>query len=253
MRAVLILGGTAEARRVAEILGQRRLTQPSAPEPVLSLLGLTAAAAPPGVTLRRGGFGGPAGLAAEIQRLGAGAVIDATHPFAAQMPRRAREAAAAVDAPLLRLERPAWRPRLGEPWISAASLAHAAALIPPGARLFLAVGPGGAAPFRVRADRWCALRRAEASDAPFPLPHGRWVVGSPGDQASERALFSTLRVSGLVVKNSGGDRAKLDVAQDLGLTVWMIQRPARPPGGERAATVEEALVWLDALRAQGQF
>ncbi len=39
-----------------------------------------------------------------------------------------------------------------------------------------------------------------------------------------------LGVTHLVAKNSGGDAAKLDAADALGVAVVMVARPAPPPG-----------------------
>lgn len=56
---VLILGGTGEAAALA-----RAVAASGWADPILSLAGLTEAAPVEGVTLRSGGFGGPAGLTA---------------------------------------------------------------------------------------------------------------------------------------------------------------------------------------------
>jgi precorrin-6A/cobalt-precorrin-6A reductase len=42
-------------------------------------------------------------------------VVDATHPFAAQMSRNAVEGCAAAGVPLIALTRPAWEPVAGRP------------------------------------------------------------------------------------------------------------------------------------------
>ena len=59
MKRILILGGTTEARRLAERLAPRADLAVT-----LSLAGRTAAPAPQPVPVRIGGFGGAAGLAA---------------------------------------------------------------------------------------------------------------------------------------------------------------------------------------------
>ena len=59
MKRILILGGTTEARQLAERLAPRTDLAVT-----LSLAGRTAAPAPQPVPVRIGGFGGAAGLAA---------------------------------------------------------------------------------------------------------------------------------------------------------------------------------------------
>lgn len=240
LKRVLILGGTAEARALA-----RMLIAETDVEAIVSLAGRTAAPADHGCALRVGGFGGAAGLAAYLADERIDALVDATHPFAEQMPRNAESAAARSGVPLLRVERPAWSAEPGEAWIETTSLAEAAATPPSGSRLFLAIGPESAAPFASRGDVWCALRRLEPTDLPFPLPQGRWVIGRPPfSEEAERALFRALRIDMLVVKNSGGDRAKLGAARSLGLEVVMVARPARRDGAARVETAAAALAWL---------
>ena len=85
MARLLILGGTAEAAELAaRLAGDDRL------ETVTSLAGLTRLPNVGAGRVRRGGFGGPDGLAAFLKDERYDALIDATHPFAAQIaaPRR---------------------------------------------------------------------------------------------------------------------------------------------------------------------
>src|SRR6202030_2576001 len=74
---ILILGGTTEARQLAQRLAGR--TDLAV---VLSLAGRTAAPAQQPVPVRIGGFGGAEGLAAYLSGERIEALIDATHPYA---------------------------------------------------------------------------------------------------------------------------------------------------------------------------
>src|ERR1039457_4958167 len=77
MPRVLILGGTAEARMLAEqLVGRPELYV------ILSLAGRTASPARQPVPVRVGGFGGAAGLANYLLSERIDALIDATHPYA---------------------------------------------------------------------------------------------------------------------------------------------------------------------------
>ena len=90
--ALLILGGTGEAlslARAAEAkLGDRLRV-------IYSLAGRTRNPAKVGGEVRVGGFGGVEGLAGYLRDTGIGFLIDATHPFSAQISHHACLAAAA--------------------------------------------------------------------------------------------------------------------------------------------------------------
>src|SRR5690606_27568900 len=95
-----------------------------------------------------GGFGGAEGLAGYLKAEGIGRVIDATHPFAAQISRNALAACAAAGVPLLALERPAWQPGPGDRWTMVPDTEAAAArLSGPPQRVFLAIGRQNLAAF----------------------------------------------------------------------------------------------------------
>lgn len=194
------------------------------------------------LTIRTGGFGGAAGLAAWLGAEGIGAVIDATHPFAAQMQANAALACAAAGVPRLRLLRPEWPARPG--WVGAANLAEAAAALPPGGRVLLTSGRDWA-PFADRTDCWFWLRSIE----PVALPgHIQPIVARPPfARPAELALMRQLAITHLVAKNAGGDAARLDAAEEAGVTVLMVARPAPspvPPPGAVVTDPVEALAWL---------
>src|SRR5215471_21704704 len=73
---VLILGGTMEARQLAERLAKRADFTVT-----LSLAGRTTAPASHPVPVRVGGFGGTEGLAAYLRNQGIDVLVDATHPY----------------------------------------------------------------------------------------------------------------------------------------------------------------------------
>ena len=133
---LLILGGTAEANALAAALAGRADI-----EAMLSLAGRTQRPAPSPIPTRIGGFGGAAGLHAYIEAARIDAVVDATHPFAAQMSRHAAEACGAAKLPLLIFTRPPWRRVNGDRWIDVESMADAAQALGPVPRnVFLTQG-----------------------------------------------------------------------------------------------------------------
>lgn len=226
---VLILGGTMEARLLAEALGATA---------ELSLAGATAAARARGA--RVGGFAGVGGLAAHLRAGGFGALVDATHPFAVRISATAVTACATVGVPRLVLTRPPWSVLPG--WIEVPDLAAAAAALAPGARVFLTTGRGSAPSFAPRRDVAFVLRVIDPGAD--PLPGARVVVGRPPQAVeAEAALMRAERIDTLVAKNSGGPAGKLEAAAALGLRVILVARPPAPPG-PCVATVAAALDWL---------
>lgn len=226
-QAVLLLGGTGEARALAAALAPY-----AAYRTITSLAGRTAAPRLPDGETRIGGFGGAAGLAAYLRAQVIAAVIDATHPFAATMGRHAAEACAAAGVPLLRLERPPWTPQAADRWTPVADSAGAAAAVAAMAhRVLLAVGRQELAAFAALDDIWFLIRAVERPD---PLPafrHAELLLArGPFSEAGERELLARQRIDTVVCKNSGGtaSAAKLAAARALGLNVVMIARPLRP-------------------------
>ena len=94
IRRILILGGTSEARRLAEALAGR-----SDLAVTVSLAGRTASVPPLPVPVRVGGFGGAAGLAVYLRAERIDVLIDATHPHAASISANAADAAKAAHSP----------------------------------------------------------------------------------------------------------------------------------------------------------
>jgi precorrin-6A/cobalt-precorrin-6A reductase len=244
-RTLLILGGTAEAAALAESLSEAAAERPV--RVVTSLAGRTAQPKRPPGDLRLGGFGGPEGLAEWLRAENAAALIDATHPFAARISANAVAAAAAANVPLLRLERPPWQPQPGDDWRPAASLEAAAALLPRGAQVFLAVGRQELAAFAYRRDLRALVRTV---DPPAELPIRAEVVVDRGPFQPDReiALLRGRGIHWIVSKNAGGTgaAAKLAAARALRLPVVMVERPALP-AAETVARVEDAVVWLAGL------
>ena len=241
---LLLLAGTAEARALATGLA----ALPGV-EAVAALAGVTQDPAPLPLPTRIGGFGGADGFADWLAAERIGAVIDATHPFAARITPRTAKVCAGLGLPHIAVKRPPWQPGPGEHWRAAADEAAAARLVPPGASVFLATG-------RQRLDRFAGLAAARVwirvVDPPgmaFPFPAGGFVIARPPFRvADEVALFDRLGIDWLVARNAGGaaGRAKLDAARLLGIQVAMIARPALPEGLQ-LADVAGALAWVRAL------
>ena len=92
---------------------------------VYSYAGRTESPVAQPLPVRVGGFGGVKGLAAYLKAEGITHLIDATHPFAAQMSRNAVEACAATGTPLIALEREPWQAAKGDLWTHVPDLSGA--------------------------------------------------------------------------------------------------------------------------------
>ena len=240
---VLILGGTSEARRLAE-----RLVGRADVDVVSSLAGRVISPRMPAGQVRVGGFGGAAGLASWIDAHGIRAVIDATHPFAATISWNAA-AATASHVPLLALRRTAWVPGEGDRWHDATSLEDAALMLPElGRRHFLTIGRQGVSSFADVVDAWFLVRAVDPPEEPTPPQMELLLDRGPYSLDAEIALMRGRRVGTVITKNSGGEAtsAKLAGARELGLPVVMVRRPATPGGVPEVADVDSAVEWVDA-------
>jgi precorrin-6A/cobalt-precorrin-6A reductase len=242
MRRILILGGTAEARQLAE-----RLSRRDDLAIVLSLAGRTAAPAEQPVPVRIGGFGGSEGLVAYLAAQRVGLLIDATHPYAATMSANAAEAAGRAKVRLLALRRPPWTAMAGDRWIEVDTIREAVdALGPAPRRAFLAVGRDIDA-FAAAPHHDYLIRSVDPINPPLGVPHATYVSArGPFSEADDRELLTRHKTDVVVAKNSGGDATygKIAAARSLGIDVVMVRRPVLP-AVTAVETVQGAVAWLD--------
>nr|WP_316859687.1 precorrin-6A/cobalt-precorrin-6A reductase [uncultured Cohaesibacter sp.] len=190
LRHVLILGGTSEARGIVATLlakGAVRVTFSLAgalgDEARASFYRKLGECDKTNLELRVGGFGGAEGLRDYLLVNGIDSMIDATHPYAARMSHNACEAARLASVPLVRFVRPAWQPTTKDNWLEVEDLDAAAAALPEGARVFLALGSQSIAPFLKRSD--CQLMARSLVDPAFSRKaHMHIVKGAPGGLCS---------------------------------------------------------------------
>jgi precorrin-6A/cobalt-precorrin-6A reductase len=205
--AVLILGGTQEARALKAQLGDAA---------ILSLA-------------RDGGFGGAEGLRRYVSEHAIERIIDATHPFATRISANAKQA----GVPYLRLERPPFK-------ADATYVDHLRdANLPADARVFLTTGH---AEIEALQDH-PAFFLVRALNRPSTLPkhHTLVLAKGPFTLENELRLIDEHRLTHLVSKDSGGPDAKLKAAEQRRLQIILVRRPRTP--GPSVATVEEALRW----------
>ena len=234
---VLLLGGTAEARALAERLHPKV-------DIISSLAGRVPDPALPVGPVRIGGFGGADGLRDWLVDNDITAVIDATHPFAATITANAAAACAGLDLPHLVLSRPPWDPAGAT--VVASDTEAAKIIANKGySRVFLTTGRSGVAAFS-GSDAWFLVRVVTAPDVgALPRNHELLLSRGPYGYDEERELLRSRGIEALVTKNSGGamTRAKLEAASSLGADVLMIQRPALPDGVAVVSSVQDAVAW----------
>ena len=156
LHRLLILGGTGEAAALARAALARFGDAISV---TTALAGRTRNPGPIPGYVRIGGFGGPAGLGAYLVEHRIDRLIDATHPFAAEISRSARLAAERAGVKRLLLLRPRWKRHPLDRWIEVDSIEAAASLVGRiGRCALLTVGAGSVG--RLRAGRGRALYRA---------------------------------------------------------------------------------------------
>jgi len=238
---LLLLGGTGEARQIATHLRDQ--------DAVISLAGATRQPDAQPLPTRIGGFGGSRGFQDYLRDASIHAVLDATHPFAHRITARTAEICQALNVPYIQFLRPPWKAEPKDRWIEIATEEEAAQHIPTKAVVFLGTGRQTLARFANLEGRKVYCRQIDPPSQPFPFAGGEFIVGRPPfSVADEVALFQSLKVDFLIVKNAGGDpsRTKLTAAQKLGIPVLMI---ARPEQGDWpvVSTIEAALDWVQKL------
>ncbi|MEI6000065.1 cobalt-precorrin-6A reductase [Paraburkholderia bengalensis] len=220
MKRVLLLGGTGDALQIARQLASRD---------VYSLAGLGRVPQGLACAVRVGGFGGSEGLARYIESEGIALVIDATHPYAAQMSANAAAACRAAGVPCWALRRAGWTPQAGDDWRMVDGWDALADAICPFRRVLFTSGREPLSHLdEIPAHQFWIVR---CLDAHAGNERARIIdARGPFDIDGERALFALNGIDVLVTKNSGGaaTQAKLDVARELRVPVVMLTRPALP-------------------------
>jgi precorrin-6A/cobalt-precorrin-6A reductase len=246
-RNVLILGGTGDAGRLAAGLdADPRFSVTT------SLAGRTENPRKLAGKVRSGGFGGVDGLVEQLREGKFDMLVDATHPFAAQIRRHAMAAAAQAKLPLLRLERAAWTRKRGDRWHEVNDLAEAAKLAPKlGRRAFLTVGRKELPAFSGIPEVHFLVRLVDPPPAPLPLADFEIMLErGPFDETEELQLMRVRHIDLVIAKNSGGDATygKIAAAHELKIPVILQRRPPPPPNYAPTAilaTAEAAMEWLD--------
>lgn len=239
---LLLLAGTPEARQIAAALAaeDRVITRAALAKPSVHPQKL-------GVPTRIGGWGGRAEFQDWVERLKITAILDATHPFAANISHRAHSVAEELGISYIQFMRRPWTPGPEDNWAFLNSEEEAAARFLQTGNIYLGTGLRKIDVFAKSvspASVWVPVDRIP--DMAFPFAEGSFIRQGSFKRADDLADFFTRHeISHVVTRNSGngGDFLKIDVARRLRLPVAMIRRP-KQPDALRLNTVSEALAWV---------
>ncbi|WP_130887123.1 cobalt-precorrin-6A reductase [Pseudomonas sp. Sample_21] len=236
MKRLLLLGGVTEALAIARTLG---------PQHIYSLAGVGRVPSDLRCQVRVGGYGGAEGLAQFIADEDVDLLLDATHPYAAQISANAARAAQLAGVPCWALRRPAWQPQAGDDWREVSDWAELITALEPFHRPLFTLGRE---PLRhldeIPAHQFWTLRALDV----YPGNARCEVIGARGPflLEDERALFERRQIDVLISKNSGSSATepKLEVARERGVPVLVLKRPGLPGVGREFESVAEVLAAL---------
>lgn len=236
MKRVLLLGGVTEALAMARQLG---------PQHIYSLAGVGRVPTDLTCQVRVGGYGGAEGLAQFVREEGIDLLVDATHPYAAQMSQNAATAAQLAGIPCWALRRPAWKASPADDWREVANWDELIVALAPFRRPLFTLGREPLQHLQeIPTHQFWTLRALDD----YPGNERCEVIGARGPfrLEDERALFARRDIDVLISKNSGSGATdpKLEVARERGIPVLVLKRPELPAVDREFLTVEALMAAL---------
>lgn len=237
MKRILLLGGIGEALAIARRLG---------PQHLYSLAGLGKVPDDLACEVRVGGYGGAEGLARFIEERGFDLLLDATHPYAAQISANAARAAQLADVPCWALRRPGWQAGADDDWREVADWPALIEALEDFRRPLFTLGREPLEHLgEIPAHQHWTVRCLQS----LPGKARAEVLGARGPFTleGERELFERLGTDVLVSKNSGSQATepKLQVARERGMPVLILARPVLPEVDREFASVESLWAALE--------
>jgi precorrin-6A/cobalt-precorrin-6A reductase len=220
MKRILLLGGIGEAAQLAHWLSAKhRVTY--------SLAGRASRSPDVPCTVRVGGFGGVQGLVDFLVGGDVDLIIDATHPYAAQISHHACLAAVQCSIPLWTYRRPAWHPSPQDDWRFVQNWSLLMNALQGFHRPFFSIGLAPLAHAETIPTQQQWLVRCLATQPPAAPRLTVLQSRGPFSLEAELALLQSQQIDVVVAKNSGGSAvaAKLEAARRLSLPVLMLARP----------------------------
>lgn len=240
---VLMLGGTADARKITGALLEAKLTI------IYSVAGLVRLPKL-ACTVISGGFSKNGGLTKYLLDNDIQALVDATHPYAIKMTGQARLSCEQLNLPYFRFARPPWQQQNGDHWITVGdwpALLKVCALY---ARPFLTTGQvQQVALDEIATQSQRVIYRTAAASQAKLAENVQWIKAlGPFAAVQEQALMQRFKVDLLVSKNSGGEATygKLIAARALKIPVLMLERPSQ---SQQDTSYTELTVIITAVKA----
>ena len=222
--AILLLGGTADARHLADRLHRQGINV------IYSVAGLVRT---PDVACEIvvGGFSALGGLAHYVDQKAIRMIVDVTHPYAKKMTQTAITVADKKNIIYVRFHRPAWLPQEGDVWHEVSEWHDVLEKIKHAAVVFLTAGQLTQEQIdnvhQQNINQQQILRTAVKP--PVILPHSMtWIKAiGPFSYQQELTTIQQYDIDIIVSKNSGGDSTieKLNVAREQHIPVVMLSRP----------------------------
>lgn len=241
MTRILLLGGIGEALAIARRLG---------PHHLYSLAGLGKVPDDLACEVRVGGYGGAEGLAVFIREKGFDLLLDATHPYAAQISANAARAAQLAGVPCWALRRRGWQAGAQDDWREVANWPALMAALEAFRRPLFTLGREPLEHLdEIPIHQHWTVRCLQS----LPGTERAEVLGARGPFTleGEHELFERLGTDVLVSKNSGSQATepKLQVARERRVPVLILARPALPTVDREFDSVKSLWAALEPLAA----
>ena len=225
---ILLLGGTADARHLADRLLQQGIAI------IYSVAGLVRT---PDMAcdILVGGFSALGGLAHYVEEKSINMIVDVTHPYAKKMTQTAMSVAEEKGIAYVRFHRPAWLPQAEDHWLEVSEWDEVLDNIKHATSVFLTAG-------QLSQEQINSLHQNHSNQTPTQkqvlrtavkpsaiLPASMiWVKAiGPFSYQQELKTIQQYDIDMIVSKNSGGDSTieKLNVAREKNIPVVMLSRP----------------------------
>ncbi len=235
---LLLLGGTSDALKLCQLVLKQH-------EVIYSIKGLVRQ---PKLhcNIRTGGFGGVQGLIHFLQQQQIDCLLDATHPYAINISHHAKLAAQHCHLPCFHYIRPAWQQPLGDNWILFKDERQLTQLLNANhhktTRFFFTTGRLSSAFIGRKNPQHHYIARSATDNDTQGI---KWIKNrGPFRIENERKLFENYQIDALISKNSGGQSvyAKIQVAREMKLPVYILQRPEFQSDYPIFSSIDEMLV-----------
>jgi precorrin-6A/cobalt-precorrin-6A reductase len=183
-------------------------------------------------------------------------LVNATHPYAAQISKNALAAATELQIPFLRMTRPSWVKLPEDHWIEVPDMEAAANYLIDYKTIsqnklykhivFLTIGNRGLSIFRKCNKNRIIVRTVDPPEEAYSWSEAIFLEGrGPFTLENELALLRQNAITILITRNSGGGStyAKIEAARELRIPVVMVARPVTS-SSEICQSLDDTTNWI---------